>query len=148
MDAVILDSKPLDITLLNTFESEYHLKLPGGYRNFLIKYNGGYPEKNIFTIIINGKKNDGMIHRFLGITHSELDGMYHYINIYKNRIPKDLFPIAYDPAGNLIVIGIFGRRFGKIYFWDHEDEREEPSYRNVHFISNDFSVFINSLRKL
>jgi len=148
MNVVILDSKPIDINLLNLFEDEHHFEFPEEYRNFLMRHNGGYPNPNIFRMMIRGEKNEGMIHRFLRISHSEIDGIYHYINIYKKRIPDDFLPIAYDPGGNLILIGILGNRRGKIYFWDHENESESPIYDNVHLISNSFDIFINSFKEV
>ncbi len=45
--------------------------------------------------------------------------------VYDERIPADLIPIADDANGNAICIGWTGEREVKIYFWDHEDELDE-----------------------
>ncbi len=148
MTAKILDSKPLDTKTLRRLESDYNIKLPEEYKNFLLKFNGGYPEPNIFSMTMNDQNNDGMIHRFLRVNHDEVDGIYYYLELYKERIPEEFLPIAYDPGSNLILIGISKSNHGKIYFWDHEDEGELVSNNNVYFISNSINKFIGSLREL
>lgn len=60
-----------------------------------------------------------------------------------------MIPIADDPGGNLFVINVDKTGdFGKIYFWDHNNESDgepQPYYGNVHFIANSFCEFIGQL---
>ena len=67
-----------------------------------------------------------------------------FINTYKNRIPVNTTPIAYDNFGNLILIE---NNSGKIYFWDHEvNDDDNCSLSDLGFIANSFTKFINGLK--
>jgi len=79
--------------------------------------------------------------------HSNLEK---YLVTYSERIPKNLFPIAHDPGGNLIVIGLSGTEQNKVYFWDHEREADdyEPDMSNVHLLANDFDEFLGLLHEI
>lgn len=70
------------------------------------------------------------------------------LKTYSARIPDNMFPIANDDLGNLILVVKRPER-GKVYFWDHEMEVAEgeiPDYSNLTLISDSFDDFINSLR--
>jgi hypothetical protein len=63
-------------------------------------------------------------------------------------MPDELIPIANASCGDKICMSVIGDNYGKVYFWDHEQEAyegEEPDYSNVHLIANSFTDFINSL---
>lgn len=76
--------------------------------------------------------------------------LYKYeIYILAKRIPDNFLPIGDDFGGNIICISIRGNNFGKIYFWDHEEdtyEGEYPSYENVHLVADSFDGFVNLLQ--
>ncbi len=76
-------------------------------------------------------------------------------DIYDERISQDLMAIGSDSFGNQYCIGIHGARFGKIYFWDHEEDHvgmaqlglphdEELFHKNEEFISDNLDLFINA----
>jgi hypothetical protein len=72
------------------------------------------------------------------------------LEVYDERVPADLIPIADDAFGNNICIGWKGEREGKIYFWDHEDELDEngdfvQDYRNVFLVANNLQEFLDNL---
>ena len=77
--------------------------------------------------------------------------MYHlptWIRRYRKRIPVEMIPVATDPGGNIITLGITSNLRGKVYLWDHEeevDEGEVPDYRNIYFVADSFQEFLNSL---
>ena len=52
-------------------------------------------------------------------------------------------PIADDPSGNQICIGISKQYFGQVYHWAHCEETEEME--NIYFLSNSFNDFLNCL---
>ena len=75
-----------------------------------------------------------------------------YLRTYEGRLPPELFPVAYDPGGNLIAVSTGGENAGKVYFWDHEMEDDEastadhdPYFDNVSLIANSFDEFFNGL---
>ena len=130
-------------------ESYLNTRLPEEYRVFLLRHNGGCPESDIFPLTIQGNQVDGVIQRFLSIGTETEESIWRYLEIYNSRIPRDLIPIAYDPGGNLILLGISSHMAGHIFFWDHESEAEvgeEPSFSNVYFTSEGFSSFMQSLK--
>jgi hypothetical protein len=69
------------------------------------------------------------------------------VEVYKERIPSNLLPIAEDPFGNLVLLDIGVKSYGAIYFWDHENENPDgDSWRdNVSYIAPSFTDFVNGL---
>jgi len=134
-----------DIGTIEKLEKSTGIQLPSQYRKFLTKYNGGYPIPDGF--LLKDKSDGSSVDRFLGIDVGENSNLEKYLNTYKNRIPTTLFPIAHDPGGNLILIGVTQDALGKIYFWDHERETDdcEPNMSNVYLIADNFDDFINEL---
>ena len=132
--------------------------LPTDYKEFLLKYNGGSPNFNAFEI--KGEGGD-TIDYFFGICHDKQSVMRTYdifdnTKCYKGRIPEKLLPIACDPFGNTICIGIKEKHYGKVYFWDHENEAGarnpfdntiKPWWKNITLIANSFTDLLNSLCK-
>jgi len=136
----------LDEKSLDDFEKEFEIKLPEEYRHFLIKYNGGYPAPDGFKFM--NKDKGSSVDRFLGLIDREYDDIRKYIEKYKNRIPDNLIPIAYDPGSNLLCISISGGDFDNIYFWEHEfefNEGQKPDYTIVMVIANSFNDFLSKL---
>ena len=132
------------------FEARRGILLPADYKQFLLKSNGGYPTPNVFEVPgWHGQGNSVM--SFYGI-HDGSKGkrLDRACEVYNERIPADLIPIAYDANGNAICIGWKGERKGKIYFWDHEDELDEngdfvQDYRNVFLVANSLQEFLDNL---
>lgn len=138
----------IETSTIDKLEKNLAITLPSQYREFLKKYNGGYPTPDGF--FLKDKSDGSSIDRFLGIDVGEHSNLEKYLDIYKDRIPKNLFPIAHDPGGNLIVIGLSGDTSDKIYFWDHEREPDgyEPGMSNVHLIADSFEEFLGCLYEI
>ena len=125
--------------------------IPAGYREFLLKHNGGRPDPSEFTMAApsEGSTQIGSVKSFLSINGPEetLDLDYVF-NTFHQRIPARLFPVARDPGGNLICIAIEEPDAGKVYFWDHEREAEEtepPTEANLYFVADSFDAFLDKL---
>jgi hypothetical protein len=58
--------------------------------------------------------------------------LWNNITLYQGRIPGRLIPIGDNMFGDQICLGIRGTEREKVYFWDHEDERDEQDYRDIH----------------
>ncbi|MRG98460.1 SMI1/KNR4 family protein [Polyangium spumosum] len=133
------------------FETRQKLSLPDEYKAFLLKYNGGMPTPNGFAIP-GWHGQESSLGVFYGIhEHPDysLDGA---CETYEERVPADLIPIGTDAFGNNVCMGWKGKRRGKVYFWDHEDELDEhgrfrQDYGNVYPLANSLTEFLNNLRE-
>lgn len=127
-------------------------RLPDDYRQFLLDANGGRPEPNAFPLQDNPNDTFGLIERFFSLGNDDSDhDLIDNLAVFQNRVPSDLLPIAFDPGGNIICLGVSGEKKGGIYFWDHNDESmpgEEPDYHNIYFIAPSFDEFILNLTTL
>lgn len=152
MNSEITGSGPqLDNASLDVFEQRVGRNIPPVYRAFLLQHNGGYPDPSDFLIKGRDSTPDlmGTIEQFLGIgTDDEYAEIERYLTQYKDRIPSDLFPIAQDPGGNIVLIGTEGETAGQIFFWDHEEEAEEgdpPTRRNLYRVAESLADLLDAL---
>jgi len=126
-------------------EKKFGIKLPESYVKLVSTKNGGYPVPDGFDIpAINDASS---VDRFLEIgTGGELD-VENVMPLLKGRIPFNMFPIAQDPGGNLVLIGVEGEGKGEVFFWDHEREQDnDPTGKcNISHISDSLEDFMNNL---
>lgn len=135
-----------DIQLLS---DKYGVFLPEEYAAFLLRHNGGRPEPRRY--IKTGPKGeiyfDFEINVFFGIGKDDTSyDILTMFDIYCERIPEELLPIAHDGISNIICIGVDKQYLGKIYIWwaDKEvDEGEEPNFDNITLMETSFSDFVN-----
>jgi SMI1-KNR4 cell-wall len=142
---------PLSKKDIKQFEEIKKVSLSKEYKEFLFKYNGGKPKSMRSFFLKNGNPGSS-VDNFLGIKHTlELQSMDYILRVFGERVPKDLLPIARDPYGNLICICVVEKNYGKIYFWDHENEimdlKKEPWWDNIYLVADSFNEFIDNLYK-
>lgn len=112
---------------------------PIEYVEFLMKYNGGYPENNIIEL-----RNDDMqaisITDFFGIGVEEINDLMVNFEVYKDRIPKGYIPIGGTEGGNIVCLSA---QNGSLFFWDHDMEllNEHIGSKKNLPIANNFVVF-------
>ena len=135
-------------------EFDFGFSFPSEYRRFLLIHNGGRPVPCIFDIewrvnheLADSWKNSE-VSRFLSIHSDEKANFVKYNKVnFPGRIPAETIAIAYDPGGNLILLGIAGEYTGKVLFWVKDFEVEEgevPGYDNVGFLADSFDEFLNN----
>ena len=112
-----------------------------------MEFNGGRPAAPRFKF--KGRTRGSSVDRFLGIHNKEHNNLLDYLETYKGRIPRNLFPIAHDPGDNLIGLSVDGADKGSIYFWDHDREGNDgsPDYSNVIPIADSFDEFLEGLHE-
>jgi len=83
-------------------------------------------------------------------------------NSYKNSLPNEVVPFAFDPAGNLICFDYKGHKENPIVvFWEHEnawekgmlmeeegltkEQAEERARENVFYVAATFTEFLDKL---
>ncbi|MBC1359129.1 SMI1/KNR4 family protein [Listeria booriae] len=127
---------------IQKFESINGFVLPKAYRLFLLENNGGETEPSTFFI----SENEGIsvLNSFFGLGDI-YENLQDFVEIYDERLPDGFIPIGNDPAGNVICVSINESSSDNIYFWDHEQEIENPNeMSNVFFLANDIEAFINN----
>ncbi|MCI1694296.1 SMI1/KNR4 family protein [Aneurinibacillus aneurinilyticus] len=135
--------EPLTIEQIEEFELQHGVKFPRLYKQFLQESNGGYPLPNMFKI--SDEQGEGVLNVFFGIgdMYSNLED---YLGIYDDRLPTAFLPIGNDPSGNVICLGAKEPYYEAIYFWDHEEEPEDPEdMSNMYFLANNIYEFLDKL---
>ncbi|MDF1996393.1 SMI1/KNR4 family protein [Peribacillus frigoritolerans] len=133
----------LSLEVIEQFETENNVKLTEKYKGFLLKWNGGTPEPSVFDI--SDDQGKSVLNVFNGIGDM-YDNLEKVIDIYEYRLPDGFIPIADDPAGNAICLGTKAPYMDNIYFWDHEQEPENPDdMSNMYFLANDINEFLEKL---
>lgn len=125
---------------LKSFEQTHNITLPKEYKDFLRNYNGGYP--NLGNYKISNELGESIVNIFYGIG-SMYDNLEKKVDIFDEILELGFIPIADDPAGNQICIGISKEFYGQIYHWAHEEEQE--GMKNMYYLSNNFNEFLDSL---
>ena len=105
------------------FERDVEAPLPAVYRTFLNRYGGVRPAGQIEYPIREpcpwGQR--GIVSRFFGLSDDpDMDIRRATLETYAGRIPDETIPIAEDPGGNLVVLGVEGMVKDRVFFWDHE----------------------------
>ena len=141
----ICDERPDEADILR-FEKTIGAALPASYRTFLQTHNGGRPKPSTFSFVANGgKREKDSVQYFFGLHDGRLGSLERKFAIYRSRIPDGFLPIGTDSFGNLVLMATGNETHGKIYFWDHEQESEPPTHKNISLIEVSFEAFIDSL---
>ncbi|SFF35996.1 SMI1 / KNR4 family (SUKH-1) [Paenibacillus algorifonticola] len=132
----------LTVEKIELFELEHGIKFTELYKKFIQDFNGGYPVPNMFKV--SDEQGEGVLNLFYGIgdMYSNLED---YLDIYEDRLPNGFIPIGNDPGGNVICLGINKEFYETIYFWDHEEEYDEPDMSNMYFLANSIYEFLDQL---
>jgi hypothetical protein len=128
-------------------ERKLEVRIPKDYREFLLEVcNGGRPDDNVFE---QGEVSTG-IASFFGVGRPEDDeDVIKVYEVYKDRVPSWLLPVADTDEGNLICISIRQEDEGAVYLWDHELEAQEgepPTEENLTRVAYSFRAFTSAIR--
>lgn len=155
--SVVIQDSAAPVTEEDLAQAEMHMgrSIPAAYRTFLLVHNGGRPIGAMFEIhggSGTGKVTDmSRVGWFFGInTGRHYNNLEDVVDVYRGRIPPNIFPIADDPFGNVIGISTAGEQAGTVYFWDHELEvepGETPHPNSLLFVAPSFEEFLNSLHQ-
>ncbi|MDQ0216518.1 hypothetical protein J2S13_002978 [Oikeobacillus pervagus] len=133
----------LSLEQIEIFENESNIKLTEKYVNFLLKWNGGKVIPNLF--MISNEQGPSVLNVFYGIGDM-YDNLTDFIEIMDERLPVGFIPIGDGPSGNVICLGTKEPYYDKIYFWDHEQEPEDPDdLSNMYFLANSIDEFLDNL---
>jgi len=134
--AHIDDQRPLTTDEeISRFEKTRGFVFPSDYRLFLQRCNGGYIGGSVWDF-----EHDAGVHHIGGFRTEDHFSLPRHCESIGRFLPADIIPIADDPFGNAICIGIRGDAYGKIFFWDHESAYDEPMR-----IADSFTQFVENL---
>jgi hypothetical protein len=119
---------------------------PPEFREFLMKYNGGEPESNVFDI--PGGRTRGSVRAFYGMFGGS--GTYDLFaeqRLLKGRLPQGVIIVAEDSCGNGICLSLRKQDFGNVFFWDHEMESKTDVEAALLRVAPTFADFLSILRR-
>jgi hypothetical protein len=130
------------------FEKKNGFMLPSDYRAFLLNINGGVPSKSLVDV---PKIGEQVVQRCYALKSPAVNyTLGRVLENYEGRVPQVMLPIGDDPGGNLFLIGVSGEEcYGKVYFWDHEQEADlepQPYFENIYYVAGSFNEFLLSLK--
>lgn len=112
---------------IELIEKEYDIVLPDDYKDFLQEYGGTYFTRDGSFLSEHNRKSYCAM--FFGLMDN-MNSLKENIEDYLGRVPSSIIPFADADGGNKLCIGVKENTFGKIYFWNHEQELE--AYRMLH----------------
>ncbi|MBC1554262.1 SMI1/KNR4 family protein [Listeria booriae] len=143
MVSIESSNKKATSAAIEDFEQRYNLKLAEDYKKFLLDFNGGYADPNVFKI--SEEQGESALNTLYGLgiddEYDELESVYESLD---GIIPSDFISIADDSGGNQICLGVDDDYFGKVFVWIHDMEIEEDM-DNMFLLADDFKLFLDNL---
>ena len=125
--------KPLESEkLIDDFESLAGYIFPTEFRECVLRYNGGRPERRGFDTDKNAARE---LKSFLSFNHNDRETMWKIFAWNKAELSNKYIPFAIDNFGNLIC---FNADNDKVVFVNHEN-------LSIELIADTFSEFIEVL---
>lgn len=134
------ESPVSEVDLLK-MEEELGEKIPTQYRKFLLKFNGGTPSPDIVDIEgLSDSPTD--VQEFFGIGVSdESSDLSWNKEVFSDRIPARMLPIACDSGNNVFCVSLSGNDQGKIFYVDLQSG-ESTQY----LVAESFDNFLSNIR--
>lgn len=132
---------------IEAFERANQIQLPDDYIQFLLRHNGGEPERTVADYVDpDAGMTNTRLAKFFGLDDDEddLESTFRYY-VEQERVPSGYLPIALDCFGNLLLLRLDDEGYGEIYFWDHEKEHLEGE-EMLSPISGSFNGLVGILR--
>jgi cell wall assembly regulator SMI1 len=133
---------PATVELVQRLEARIGRQLPASYRSYLLEQGSGRLAANSEVVNeIFGLGDDLPYHA----------NMWKRLDVYAERVPTWLLPVASDAFGNLFAVSLRDEDNGSVWFWDHEqeaDEDEPPTEDNLSHKAKDWPSFVAGLTPL
>lgn len=130
-----LNYKGSSIDIIESVEHRLQITLPEDYKQFVLKYDGGYP---------NHFKVDGKVEIFnnlISLDENGYNNIYEILEDLQDRIGDQLIPFAENGFGNLLCFDYSANK--NIVFWDHEKNHDD--FKESTFVCFSFSSLIGNL---
>jgi hypothetical protein len=135
---------PLSQEDLRSFEKKHGIALPSSYREFLLAANGGRPERDLLTIVGLEGNPLARIHLFFGLNDPvESCNLDWNLDVFRDRIPMGLLPIATTEGTDKICLSVGEERVGALFYWDGH---AQAGQRSLYFLADDFPSLLSMLQ--
>ena len=138
---------------IEAFETEIGMVFPLDFKNFYLKSNGGYPEKELYTGPFLEKnpntgdvfEQDTDVDKFFSLNEIKFE----YGDILDEEyIPNAYVPFARTSFGNLLLIRIDEcDLYGHIFFSNHDLFDSNINQFTITMVCNSFDEFIDRLEE-
>lgn len=132
-----LNYKGSSIDIIESVEHRLQITLPEDYKQFVLKYDGGYPNLNHFKV--DGKVE--IFNNLISLDENEYNNIYEVLEDLQERIGDQLIPFAEDGFGNLLCFDYSSNK--NIVFWDHE--KNYGDFKELPLVCFSFSSLIENL---
>lgn len=148
-----LGPKRLREPRLRAIETDYGLKIPKEFRQYLNAQNGGDPEPGFISIPGHPYIENVAVSTILGVEIDPAYNIRHYIEETSPALPNGHLPIAGMP--DLFSVAL-NRNRGAVYFWDLEsleveDADEDGNYylkaSQGYLLAHSFDEFLTRLAR-
>lgn len=139
-------SKDLENRNVMTLEKEFNVKLPKSYTEFIKEYGSIRFDNHIRikakeVVIVSDKDNTIPIDNFFDFSN-EKSSVMRMNEIFKGNLPNNVLPICEGVAGDLVVIDLSDKSYGKVFYWHHEHEEDNDG---LSLLANNFDDFLMDL---
>jgi SMI1-KNR4 cell-wall/Ankyrin repeats (3 copies) len=142
---------PLTPESLEELEIALGVRFPEEYAEFLLRFNGGIFYRTVQCAIPTPSKfvTGALVHHFFGQPDDEVEayGLVRNAEIYRERIPEGLLPIAGCNGDDLVLLKLAGpeSELTGVWYWDSSafwiSEDEQSLYR----LADTFNEFLSLL---
>ena len=150
--------EPVSQEVVHTVGDNLGVKFPSDYIECVAINNGANAEPRLFDV----ENREKVFGTLLSFDENNDEFIVSVYNDYKLTLPKEIVPIAFDPAGNLICFDYKDdKNKPTVVFWEHEnagekemlmreeglteEQVEELARENVFYIADTFSDFLDKL---
>lgn len=130
---------------LDRIEQKFHVKIPGEMREHYLAYNGGRPERTVFT---DKNGDEYFVDLFIPVRERfkrPLEKRLELLRADDGVIPDWLIPFAEEGGGNLFCFSVRESDPGAIYYYNHEFEYGEDPEEQITWLAESLTAFLNAL---
>jgi hypothetical protein len=127
---------------LDAFEAWLGKGLPGEYRSFLLRSNGGVPARAVIRIA----EQAWSLNEFYGIDIDEPGGdLREVVNDTRNTRPEGYLPIADTDTGEILLLALEGPDSGHVVLWQWQDDYPDWEQHTLYPLADSMAGLLASL---
>ena len=118
---------PVQQQELDRFEEERGVQIPQSYRDFIVRNRGGYSAGGD-DVLFAPSWNETPVSVWYGASGSRFGGTFHKRDIgnFSQAVSEKFIQFAEDPGGQVFVIDLRPKTYGKVYVRDHDGPLKRP----------------------